>query len=103
MLIEYPDVEERREALTRLVGIEDQIWMRVEGFDPVMGIADEDMERANADKTAAVHFLRFQLSDDQAEALKAGAEWRIGVQHAVYTYEYTVEGETRDNLLQDLD
>ena len=102
-MIEYDDEAERRVALSQLVGIEDQVWLQVDDGEKVFAIADEDLERATEEKTSAVHFLRFQLSDEQAEALKAGAEWKIGVQHVVYTYEYEVTGATRDSLLQDLD
>src|SRR5665213_2294806 len=72
MLIEYEDVEERRTALAELRGIEDLTWMRVEGGQPVYAIADEDLERETEEKTSAVHFLRFEMSREMAEALKYG-------------------------------
>ena len=102
-MIEYGDPVVRAAQLEKLLGIEDLVWMKIGDTDKVWSIADEDLERATEEKTSAVHFLRFQLNDEQAEALKAGAEWHIGVQHAVYSFEYPVEGETRDSLLQDLD
>ena len=46
--------------------------------------------------------MRFELTDALAQELKAGADWHIGVQHPVYTYELAVTGATRDSLLQDL-
>ena len=102
-MIEYTDADMRAAQLEKMVGIEDLVWMMVEGFDKVWSIADEDLERSNATKTSAVHFMRFEMSDDMAQALKTGANWSIGVQHPVYTYEYKVEGETKDCLLNDLD
>jgi hypothetical protein len=77
--------------------------MQVAGFDKAWAIADEDMERSNETKTSAVHFMRFEVSDAMAEALKSGADWRIGVQHPVYTYDLKVEGPTRESLLNDLE
>src|SRR5581483_9474861 len=68
MLIEYPDVDERREALARLIGIEDRVWVRVEGQSKVYAIADEDLTRENEEKTSSVHFLRFDLSDSMKQA-----------------------------------
>ncbi len=68
MLIQYPDVEQRQKQLTRLIGIENKIWMQVEGFDKVYAIADEDLERDNAEKTSAVHFMRYELEGAMIDA-----------------------------------
>jgi hypothetical protein len=101
-MIEYTDAEMRAAQLEKMVGIEDLVWMQIEAFEKVWCIADEDLERSNATKTSAVHFMRFEINDEMADAIKAGARWSIGVQHPVYTYEYQVEGDTRDCLLKDL-
>ena len=101
-MIEYTDPEIRAAQLQKLVGIEDLVWMQVTGFDKVWAIADEDLERSTETKTSAVHFMRFEMSDEMADVLKKGTDWNIGVQHPVYTYELTVEGATRDSLLNDL-
>ena len=103
MLIEYPDPEERHVALARLIGIEAQIWMRVDGFDPVMGIADEDLERATEEKTSAVHFLRFELTDGMVAALQAGASLSAGCGHPRYTTTAAVSEAGRESLIADLD
>ena len=84
MLIEYEDVDERREALSKLKGIEDRVWVRAEGCAPVHAIADEDLERENDQKTSSVHFLRFELTREMAEALKYGVALAIGVDHPHY-------------------
>ncbi len=81
MLIEYPDIEERRQALQRLIGVEDRVWVRVEGQARVYAVADEDLERENDTKTSAVHFLRFDLTDEMKRALKSGAALSAGVDH----------------------
>jgi len=103
MLIEYPDEQERRTMLTRLVGVEDRVWVQVDGHARVHAVADEDMERENDTKTSAVHFLRFDIGATEARALKAGAGLAIGVDHPVYNA--TVAGvspETRQSLANDL-
>jgi hypothetical protein len=103
MLIEYEDAEERRAALETLRGIEDRVWVEVAGFARVMAIADEDMERANDEKTAAVHFLRFELTREMAAALKGGAALGIGVDHPAYRATIPAVGaETRTSLAADL-
>ena len=84
MLIQYTDVEERQRQLTRLIGIEDLIWVQVEGFKKVYAIADEDLERDNAEKTSAVHFIRFELNDEMITAVKSGAAISAGVDHKNY-------------------
>ena len=102
-MIEYADAIVRAAQLEKMVNIEDLVWMQVGEHDKVWAIADEDLERSNDIKTSAVHFLRFEISDEMAEELKSGADWQIGVQHAVYTYDLLVEGDTRASLLADLD
>jgi len=104
MMIEYEEVEERRRALARLKGIEDRVWVQVEGSSRVYAIADEDLERENEDKTSSVHFVRFELVPTMISALKAGAALSIGVDHPNYTaaLRNVAEG-TRAALLADLD
>ena len=84
MLLEYEDAEARRGALAQLKGIEDAVWVRVDGFPAVHAIADEDLDRENDEKTSAVHFVRFELSSEMVAAFKAGRVVAIGVEHANY-------------------
>ncbi len=103
MMIEYPDVAERQHMLNQMIGIEDRVWVQVAGFAQVYAIADEDLERANADKTSAVHFLRFELRPDMTAALKQGADLNMGVDHPAYrTTLAPVPSAARESLLQDL-
>jgi hypothetical protein len=103
MLIEYEDENERRAALSRLKGIEDRVWVRVEGCAPVYAIADEDLERENEQKTSSVHFLRFELTPEMADALKYGMALAIGCDHPHYEAKRDpVPPETRAALLKDL-
>ena len=103
MLIEYPDVEERRHALARLKGIEDRVWVKVTGFEPVYAIADEDIERENQEKTASVHFLRFELTGAMKQSLRDGAALGIGASHPNYNASIEpVPAPVRNALLQDL-
>ena len=102
MLIEYDDENERREALTKLKGIEDKTWVQVEGSPKVYAIADEDLKRENETKTSAVHFLRFELSEEMAAALKYGVSLAMGVDHPQYSASSPVNSETRAALVVDL-
>jgi len=103
MLIQYPDVAQRQQELARLIGIEDLIWVQVEGFNKIYAIADEDLERDNAEKTSAVHFLRFELNSDMVAAVKAGAAISAGVEHENYqAIASPVAGNLRDSLATDL-
>ena len=86
MQIEYAEENQRREMLAKLKGVEDRVWVRVDGFDPVFAIADEDLERENADKTSAVHFLRFELSTGMVAATKGNAALSVGVDHPAYVF-----------------
>jgi hypothetical protein len=102
-MIEYADATVRAAQLEKMLNIEDLVWMQVGEHDKIWAIADEDLERSNDIKTSAVHFMRFEIDDEMAQELKAGADLQIGVQHAVYTYDMLVEGDTRASLLADLD
>ena len=102
-MIEYEDVDERREALARLKGIEDEVWVEVAGFDKVYAVADEDMEREDETKTSSVHFLRFELTAPMVAALKDGAGLSIGSDHPDYGYQVQVAPSVQDSLVGDLD
>ena len=102
MLIEYADESERRVALTKLKGIEDKTWIRVEGSAKVFAVADEDLQRENETKTSAVHFLRFELTEEMAAALKYGVSLAMGVDHPGYSATIDVNNETRNALVNDL-
>jgi hypothetical protein len=103
-MVEFPDVEERRAMLTRLVGIEDAVWLQVGDLPRITPIADEDLERGDETKTSAVHFLRFELNDDQVQALKGGAQLAAGIDHDIYQVEIRPVAENiRHSLLGDLD
>ena len=104
MMIEYEDVDERRGALAKLKGIEAKTWIRVAGHSPVYAIADEDLERENDEKTSSVHFLRFELTNEMADALKYGVGLAIGVDHPAYNETVDpVAAEIRAALVKDLD
>ena len=103
-MVEFPEEEERREMLTRLVGIEDRVYIQVVDFDRVFAIADEDLERADEGKTSAVHFLRFELPVEQVSALKNGASLIAGIDHDNYRVEVSPVAENiRESLVNDLD
>ena len=103
MLIEYEDVNQRRAALARLKGVERRIWLQVEGSPKVWPIADEDLERENDEKTSAVHFLRWELTEEMAAALKYGVSLSIGVDHPEYAATLSpVPADTRNALAADL-
>ncbi len=102
-MIEYADVEERRQALARMVGIEDRVWVQVEGFERVLAIADEDLERETEEKTSAVHFLRFELTPDMVSALQSGAGLAGGIDLDAYREEVNpVPANIRQSLVADL-
>jgi hypothetical protein len=102
MMIEYPDPDERAKRLADLIGIEDKVWLRVAGHERVWAIADEDLDRENGQKTSAVHFLRFELDEAAAQALKEGAGVAIGVDHPRYSAKLEVPPAVRDSLAKDL-
>lgn len=80
-MIEYDDVAERQKVLSTLVGVEDKVWVQVSGFDKVFAIANEDLGRSTADKTSAVHFMRFELTADMAEAVKENKSIAMGIDY----------------------
>lgn len=102
-MLEYQDIEERKQQLALLRGIEDTVWIQVEGFDRVYTISNEDLERSNAEKTSAVHFMRFELEADMIAALRAGAVLSMGSSHQSYSHKTEAGADTTKALLADLD
>lgn len=103
MLIEFPDAEERKQQLARLIGIEDKVWVEVAGCDRVFAIPDEDLERENEEKTSAVHFLRFELDGAMKQGLRDGAELSIGIAHPEYAAAAApIPAAVRASLIEDL-
>jgi len=102
-MLEYQDVDERKQQLALLRGIEDLVWIQVGDFGPVYAISNEDLERSNAEKTSAVHFMRFELEPDMIAALRSGAALKMGSNHESYRYSTDIEQPIREALLADLD
>jgi hypothetical protein len=102
-MVEFPDIAERKAMLQQLVGIEDRVFVHVADFERVYAIADEDLERADEQKTSAVHFLRFELPPEQIRALKSGAALIAGIDHENYQVEVSpVPDNVRTSLVNDL-
>ena len=102
MMLEYPDPEERQRWLSKLIGIEDKIWIQIRGFGRVGAIADEDLVRESEQKTSSVHFLRFELTDEMAQTLKSGVGLAIGIDHPQYRTVLDVPAAVHDALIKDL-
>ena len=102
MLIEYPDINERKRELARLIGVEDRLFVEVEGHARVYAIADEDLERENDEKTSAVHFVRFEFTQPMVAALKAGAGAKLGCDHTNYPAHVNIAADTLASLAGDL-
>ncbi|MES2481831.1 MAG: DUF3501 family protein [Pseudomonadota bacterium] len=102
MMIEYPDVNERKRELARLIGVEDRLYVEVEGRERIYAIADEDLDRENEEKTSAVHFVRFEFPPAAAAAVKAGAGVKLGCDHRNYPSHVTIGAETLASLAGDL-
>ena len=102
MLIEYPDENERRRELARLIGVEDRMFVEVEGHQRVYAIADEDLDRENDEKTSAVHFVRFEFTPAMVAAVKAGASVKVGCDHTNYPAHMAIAPETLAALAGDL-
>ncbi|MEY6434076.1 DUF3501 family protein [Thioalkalicoccus limnaeus] len=102
-MLEYPDEADRKEQLKKLIGVERHIWVQIADFARISPIADEDLERETEEKTSSVHFLRFELTPEMAEATKNGAAISIGIDHPAYTYAVEpVPQNVRDSLAADL-
>lgn len=103
-MLEYDNEQERKIQLGKLLGIDQAVWMRVGDLDIVRPISNEDLERENEDKTAAVHFLRFELDKDMVQALKEGAPISAGIDHQHYSYSLTpIPANIQTSLMNDLD
>ena len=102
LLIEFPDVHERKRELARLIGVEDRRFVEVEGQARIHAIADEDLDRENDQKTSAVHFLRFEFTRPMIQAVRAGAAVKLGCDHRNYPAHTAIPPETLASLAGDL-
>ena len=103
MMLEYPNEADRKIALSKLVGVENHVFIEIEGQPRVYAIADEDLERGSEEKTSAVHFMRFELTEDMKKVLKAGAQMMVGCDHKGYPIHIeTLAHETLASLVSDL-
>jgi len=102
MLIEYPDPHERKRELARLIGVEDRMFVEVEGQPRIYAIADEDLDRENDEKTSSVHFVRFEFPKVAREAVRAGASVKLGCDHTNYPAHVTIAADTLASLAGDL-
>ena len=103
-MLEFPDINERKGMLSRLIGVEEKVWMQVGELDKIWPVADEDLERTDEEKTSAVHFLRFELSPEQIDALKGGADLSAGIDHESFKVEiHPVAENIRQSLVGDLE
>ena len=102
MMLEYTDINERKRELARLIGIEDRMFVEVEGHTRVYAIADEDLDRENDEKTSAVHFVRFELTAAMCASIKAGGALKIGCDHTHYPAHMVVAPDTLASLAGDL-
>ncbi len=102
MLIEYPDPHERKRELARLIGVEDRLFVEVEGHARVYAIADEDLDRENDQKTSSVHFVRFEFTLPMKQAIRAGAAVKLGCDHTHYPAHVQIAPETLASLAGDL-
>lgn len=102
MMLEYIDINERKRELARLIGIEDRMFVEVEGHPRVYAIADEDLDRENDEKTSAVHFVRFQFNLPICASLKAGASVKLGCDHTNYPYHIEIAADTLASLAGDI-
>lgn len=103
MMIEYSDPTERADKLSKLIGIENKVWIKIHGYNTVYAISDEDLERTTEEKTSAVHFLRFELTKNMIQALQQDASLSMGIDHPVYqALIQQVDNKVRDSLINDL-
>jgi len=102
MMIEFTDVEERRQALAQMIDIEQRIWAQIGNNEQIFAIADEDLERTTEEKTSAVHFLRFEIPVSQIALLKKGETLHFGVDHQNYHFSTEIQPVIRNRLVADL-
>jgi hypothetical protein len=102
LMIEYTDIHERKRELSKLIGVEDRMFIEVEGHARVYAIADEDLDRENDEKTSAVHFLRFELSHAMRAVVKAGASVKLGCDHTHYPSHIDIAPDSLASLAGDL-
>ena len=101
-MIEYGDIEERKKALATMGGIEDTVWVQIGAGEKSYAIANEDMQRTRDSKAAAVHFMRFELSANDLQAVRDGNDVHMGLDHESLRTTVTLDPDSRAALTADL-
>lgn len=100
--LDFGDAGERALRLEQLRGVENYIWMHVEGSPRTYAIAERDTDRGDADRDAALHYLRFELGAPEVRALRQGRALTFGIDHPACKASSVVGENVRQALLKDL-
>ena len=101
-MLEFPDADERQGKTVALRGIEDTVWLQVDGCDKVYPVANEDLPRDDGSRTSMVHFFRFEFGDNMIKTLKDGADLLAGIEHEQYrVLTFKIDTKIRDSLIVD--
>ena len=101
-MIEYSDINKRKAALSKLIGVEKSIWVQIEDSEKIYAIANEDLNRETEDKTSAVHFVRFELTQNMCAHAKVGLPINFGIDHPYFKTDVIVPAEIQSSLINDL-
>lgn len=100
-MLEFPDPNIRKQALVQLIGIEQRVWIRVGDHEKVFPVCNEDLERDNGEKTASVHFMRFEFSEVMCRDIKQGAPLESGIDHTELELKVLISEPVRESLSHD--
>ncbi len=101
MMIEYTDVETRKNKLKQLIGIEKLLYLQIADMGKITPVTNEDLTRDNNEKTSSVHFLRFELNEDEISAFKKGSSVVFGCHHKYYQAQNKINSKTQQILALD--
>jgi hypothetical protein len=104
LMIEIDDPDRRARVLAGLGGIEEALFIEVDGAR-IAGVSEADIDRTTADgKASSVQFIHFPFMDPAIAAFRApGARVVLGIEHPNYSHMAIVPEAVRAALGGDFD
>ena len=101
LMFEIDNPVSRAAFLGKVGGIEDKIFMKVDG-ELIKAVPEDDVDRTSAEgKASSVQFIHFKLKDKQISKFNNSSEIEIGINHKEYSHTTQLNEDTIKSLSAD--
>ena len=102
LMFEIDNPVSRATFLGKVGGIEEKIYMKVDG-DLIKAVPEEDVDRTSAEgKASSVQFIHFKFNDEQIKKFKSNSSLiEVGIDHNEYSHSTKLNDVTVKSLAAD--